>query len=74
MLYQLLRLNIKIDICVYGKPLYVTLIARRSKKFAGTRFLKRGTNDEVSKLLGWCATYLYGLLYKGTGSKMDHRP
>ncbi|XP_057307626.1 polyphosphoinositide phosphatase-like [Hydractinia symbiolongicarpus] len=34
------------NICVYVKPLYVTLIARRSKKFAGTRFLKRGTNDE----------------------------
>ena len=34
------------NICVYGKPLYVTLIARRSNKFAGTRFLKRGANDE----------------------------
>lgn len=37
-----------VDINVYGKPLYVTLIARRSNKYAGTRFLKRGTNDEVS--------------------------
>lgn len=35
------------DICVYGRPIYVTLIARRSKEFAGTRFLKRGANDEV---------------------------
>ncbi|XP_015777653.1 PREDICTED: polyphosphoinositide phosphatase-like isoform X1 [Acropora digitifera] len=34
------------DICVYGRPIYVTLIARRSKEFAGTRFLKRGANDE----------------------------
>ena len=34
------------NICVYGKPLYITLIARRSNKFAGTRFLKRGANDE----------------------------
>lgn len=34
------------NINVFGKPLYVTLIARRSNKFAGTRFLKRGTNDE----------------------------
>ncbi|XP_066936633.1 polyphosphoinositide phosphatase-like [Clytia hemisphaerica] len=34
------------NVCVYGKPLYVTLIARRSNKFAGTRFLKRGANDE----------------------------
>ena len=28
--------------------MYVTLIARRSKEFAGTRFLKRGANDKVS--------------------------
>lgn len=34
------------NISVYGKPLYITLIARRSNKFAGTRFLKRGANDE----------------------------
>eukprot|EP00794_Sanderia_malayensis_P000047 gene47-641_t len=34
------------NICVYGKPIYVTLIARRSNQFAGTRFLKRGANDE----------------------------
>ena len=40
-----------IDICVYGRPIYVTLIARRSKEFAGTRFLKRGANDEVRTLL-----------------------
>lgn len=32
------------NICVFGKPIYLTLIARRSKKFAGTRFLKRGAN------------------------------
>ena len=25
----------------------MTLIGRRSKEFAGTRFLKRGSNDEV---------------------------
>ena len=46
---RILSLSILIvDINVYGKPLYVTLIARRSNKYAGTRFLKRGTNDEVS--------------------------
>lgn len=32
------------NICVYGKALYLTLIARRSNQFAGTRFLKRGAN------------------------------
>ncbi|RWS26220.1 hypothetical protein B4U80_07919 [Leptotrombidium deliense] len=34
------------NICVYGRPFLLTLIARRSKKFAGTRFLKRGANFE----------------------------
>ncbi|XP_067120372.1 polyphosphoinositide phosphatase [Centruroides vittatus] len=34
------------NINVYGRPLYLTLIARRSQKFAGTRFLKRGANFE----------------------------
>lgn len=32
------------NICVYGKPIYVTLIARRSRRYCGTRFLKRGLN------------------------------
>lgn len=29
---------------VFGRSIYVTLIARRSSKYAGTRFLKRGAN------------------------------
>ena len=41
-------INIRLDINVYGRPLYLTLIARRSNEFAGTRFLKRGLNDMVS--------------------------
>lgn len=32
------------NICVYSKPIYITLIARRSKHYSGTRFLKRGLN------------------------------
>ncbi|XP_056620487.1 polyphosphoinositide phosphatase [Triplophysa dalaica] len=31
---------------IYGRPAHVTLIARRSSRFAGTRFLKRGANCE----------------------------
>lgn len=31
---------------IYGRQVYLTLIARRSSKFAGTRFLKRGGNCE----------------------------
>nr|CAB3246187.1 polyphosphoinositide phosphatase [Phallusia mammillata] len=29
---------------VYGKPIYITLIGRRSCRYAGTRFMKRGCN------------------------------
>ena len=36
------------NISLFGKSLYLTLIARRSNKFAGTRFLKRGANYEVA--------------------------
>jgi len=30
---------------VFGRRIYITLLARRSRYFAGARFLKRGTND-----------------------------
>ncbi|TAQ86955.1 hypothetical protein B7494_g4710 [Chlorociboria aeruginascens] len=30
---------------VYGRTVYITIIARRSRYFAGARFLKRGAND-----------------------------
>ncbi|KAI9330793.1 SacI homology domain-containing protein [Zopfochytrium polystomum] len=33
-------------ISVFGHSIYVTLIARRSRHFAGARFLKRGVNDK----------------------------
>lgn len=33
------------EISVYGRSIYITIIARRSRYFAGARFLKRGTND-----------------------------
>ena len=33
------------SIDVYGRTAYITLIARRSRFFAGARFLKRGAND-----------------------------
>lgn len=34
------------SISIFGLPIYVCLIARRSKNFAGTRFLKRGANSK----------------------------
>lgn len=33
------------NISIYGRKIYITLIARRSHHFAGARFLKRGVND-----------------------------
>lgn len=32
------------NVSVFGRPVYVCLLARRSSRFAGTRFLKRGAN------------------------------
>ncbi|KAJ1912407.1 phosphatidylinositol-3,5-bisphosphate 5-phosphatase [Tieghemiomyces parasiticus] len=34
------------NVHVFGRDVYLTLIARRSRFFAGARFLKRGVNDE----------------------------
>jgi len=34
------------SINVFGRRIYITLLARRSRFFAGARFLKRGTNDQ----------------------------
>jgi len=46
------------NVCVYGKPIFMTLIARRSAKYAGTRFLKRGSNFEVISILDYfCFNY-----------------
>ncbi|GLV33113.1 FIG4 phosphoinositide 5-phosphatase [Carabus blaptoides fortunei] len=32
------------NVSIFGRSVYITLIARRSSKYAGTRFLKRGAN------------------------------
>ncbi|BFZ56626.1 phosphatidylinositol-3,5-bisphosphate 5-phosphatase [Savitreella phatthalungensis] len=37
-------------IMVFGRPIFLTLVARRSRHFAGARFLKRGANQA-----GWVA-------------------
>jgi hypothetical protein len=37
------------ELAVTGRPVIVTLIARRSRHFAGARFLKRGANTQVLK-------------------------
>ena len=33
------------NLCVHGRNIHLTLLARRSRHFAGARFLKRGAND-----------------------------
>ncbi|OBA23202.1 hypothetical protein METBIDRAFT_29724 [Metschnikowia bicuspidata var. bicuspidata NRRL YB-4993] len=33
------------NVLIYGRKIYITIIARRSRHFAGARFLKRGAND-----------------------------
>lgn len=35
------------NVSIFGRSMYVTVIARRSNKYAGTRFLKRGANFDV---------------------------
>ncbi len=34
-------------LAVFGQTLSITLVARRSRHFAGTRYQKRGVNHEV---------------------------
>lgn len=36
----------QINVSILGKPIYITMIARRSHYFAGARFLKRGVNTQ----------------------------
>jgi hypothetical protein len=43
-------LNAGIELTVLGRVIFVTLIARRSRHYAGARYLKRGVNDEVLNL------------------------
>lgn len=38
------------ELSVFGRTIYITLIARRSRHFAGARFLKRGVNEQVRDL------------------------
>jgi len=39
-----------VELTVLGRVVFVTLIARRSRHYAGVRFFKRGVNDEVHQL------------------------
>ncbi|KAJ3004687.1 phosphatidylinositol-3,5-bisphosphate 5-phosphatase [Thoreauomyces humboldtii] len=58
-------------ISVFGRNIYVTLIARRSRHFAGARFLKRGAND-----LGFVANDVETeqIVYDATTTSFFHPP
>lgn len=56
----LVLLCVSVACSVFGRVLTLTLISRRSRYFAGTRYLKRGINDKghgnvmCSVVCGWC--------------------
>ena len=55
-------------LAVFGQTLTITLVARRSRHFAGTRYQKRGVNHEVSgvsSFAGCCACLLAGFVATG---------
>ncbi|EDQ91384.1 uncharacterized protein MONBRDRAFT_15000, partial [Monosiga brevicollis MX1] len=56
------------DINIYGRHIYVTLIARRSRHYAGTRFLKRGCDNA-----GHCANHVESEQIVHDASEISHR-
>ena len=47
MLYLQVNLCLPLpELTVLGRVVFITLIARRSRHYAGVRYLKRGVNDE----------------------------
>jgi len=51
---------------VFGRPLTLTLLARRSRHFAGTRFKKRGISDQGKVCLGpWVWAALNAVVGRG---------
>ena len=42
------KLTSRLEIFDYGRSIFITMIARRSRFYAGARFLKRGANDLAS--------------------------
>lgn len=40
--------DVVVELTILGRVVFIALIARRSRHFAGARYLTRGVNDEVS--------------------------
>eukprot|EP00051_Salpingoeca_urceolata_P001074 m.38400 g.38400 ORF g.38400 m.38400 type:complete len:1456 (+) comp11181_c0_seq1:1803-6170(+) len=55
------------NLSVFGKSIYITLIARRSRHYAGTRFLKRGVNH-----LGYVANDVESEQIVHDATTLDH--
>jgi phosphatidylinositol 3,5-bisphosphate 5-phosphatase len=47
--FQYLTHMLITELTALGRVVFITLIARRSRHFAGARYLKRGVNEEVSR-------------------------
>jgi hypothetical protein len=45
--------NPSLELTVLGRVVFIALIARRSRHFAGARYLTRGVNDEVRDESQW---------------------
>ena len=52
---------------IFGRSIYITLIARRTRHYAGTRFLKRGANHQ-----GWPANYVETEQIAHDASTLNH--
>eukprot|EP00951_Prasinocladus_malaysianus_P040499 scaffold466466_cov51-Prasinocladus_malaysianus.AAC.1 len=64
------------SLSVFGKILRVTLIARRSRHFAGTRYRKRGVNKQAGILneIGYVANDVETEQVVDAGGEWDSAP
>jgi hypothetical protein len=71
------RTNVDIllaEIEVFGRLVYVTLLARRSRHFAGARYLRRGVNEQVRGLVPSLPWLVLTLLLRRDGLPTTSNP
>jgi len=51
-------------LAIYGRTAHITIIARRSRHFAGARFLKRGANDMVRRVTAKPSTKVHTTYFR----------
>jgi hypothetical protein len=54
-----------LELNVLGRVIFVTLIARRSRHYAGARYLTRGVNEEVREFDQVCNFRTFNSIHKG---------